>query len=75
MTDRAEQLARTSHGHAPNAMQIIQVTDPALIAEACRSKDLDKTNPSTQALANFAGPHGYHTLLTSQSNTRWRAVR
>ena len=61
--------------HARAVMQIIQVTDPALIAEACRSKDLDKTNPGKQAMSNFAGPHGYHTLLTGLSDARWKVVR
>ncbi len=56
-------------------MQIIQVTDPALIAEACRSKELDRTNPGNRALSIFAGPHGYPTLLTGPSDARWRVVR
>ncbi|CAL5225848.1 g8631 [Coccomyxa viridis] len=56
-------------------MQVIQVTDPALIAEASRSKELDRTNPGNRALSIFAGPHGYPTLLTGPSDARWRVVR
>ena len=55
-------------------MQILQVTDPAIIAEALRNKDLDK-QPLSQALNFFAGPHSLPTLLTSGSNERWKAVR
>ena len=51
------------------------MTDPALIAEACRSKDLDRTNPGNRAFSTFAGPHGYPTLLTGPSDARWRVVR
>lgn len=61
--------------YACTSMQIIQVTDPALIAEACRSKDLDRTNPGNRALSIFAGPHGYPTLLTGPSDARWKVVR
>ena len=55
-------------------MQILQVTDPAIIAEALRSKDLDKRTVSN-ALNYFAGPHALPTLLTNESNERWKAVR
>jgi len=55
-------------------MQILQVADPALIAEALRSKDLDK-RPMNAALDYFAGPHSLPTLLTNASNERWKAVR
>ena len=55
-------------------LQILQVTDPAIIAEALRNKDLDK-QPLSQALNYFAGPHSLPTLLTSGSNERWKAVR
>ena len=51
------------------------MTDPALIAEASRSKELDRTNPGNRALSIFAGPHGYPTLLTGPSDARWRVVR
>ena len=55
-------------------MQILQVTDPAIIAEALRSKDLDKRTVSN-ALNYFAGPHALPTLLTNESNERWKASR
>ena len=55
-------------------MQILQVTDPAIIAEALRNKDLDK-QPLSKALNYFAGPHSLPTLLTSGSNERWKASR
>ena len=54
--------------------QIIQVTDPAIIAEALRSKELDKRVMSP-ALNYFAGPHSLPTLLTGVSDERWKAVR
>ncbi|CAL5222409.1 g4768 [Coccomyxa viridis] len=53
---------------------ILQVTDPAIIAEALRNKDLDK-QPLSKALNYFAGPHSLPTLLTSGSNERWKASR
>lgn len=56
------------------ALQILQVTDPAIIAEALRNKDLDKRAVSS-ALNYFAGPHSLPTLLTSASNESWKAVR
>ncbi len=56
------------------ALQILQVTDPAIIAEALRNKDLDK-QPLSKALNYFAGPHSLPTLLTSGSNERWKASR
>jgi len=55
-------------------VQILQVADPALIAEALKSKDLDK-RPMNAALDYFAGPHSLPTLLTNASNERWKAVR
>ena len=56
------------------AVQILQITDPAIIAEALRSKDLDK-RPVNEALNYFAGPHALPTLLTNESNARWKGVR
>lgn len=53
---------------------VLQITDPALIAEALRNKDLDK-KPVNDALNYFAGPHSLPTLLTSESNARWKGVR
>ncbi len=55
-------------------MQILQVTDPAIIAEALRSKELDKKTVS-DALNYFAGPHALPTLLTAESTERWKVVR
>ena len=55
-------------------MQVLQITDPALIAEALRNKDIDK-KPVNDALNYFAGPHSLPTLLTSESNARWKGVR
>ena len=55
-------------------MQVLQITDPALIAEALRNKDLDK-KPVNDALNYFAGPHSLPTLLTSESNARGKGVR
>ena len=55
-------------------MQIIQCTDPAIIFEALRNKDLDK-RPLSPALNYFAGPHALPTLLTGVSDEKWKAVR
>ncbi|CAL5219591.1 g1454 [Coccomyxa viridis] len=55
-------------------INILQVTDPAIIAEALRSKELDKKTVS-DALNYFAGPHALPTLLTAESTERWKVVR
>ena len=56
------------------SVQVLQVTDPAIIAEALRSKELDKKTV-LDALNYFAGPHGLPTLLTAESTERWKVVR
>ena len=56
-------------------LQFIQVTDPAIIAEALRSRELDKKPLAGGGINNFASPKGYLSLLTSPSNERWKAVR
>ena len=54
---------------------MIQVTDPALIAEALRSRDIDKDPRNAGGLNAFASPHNIPMLLTASSNERWKAVR
>ncbi len=61
--------------HVRIALQFIQVTDPAIIAEALRSRELDKKPLAGGGINNFASPKGYLSLLTSPSNERWKAVR
>ena len=58
-------------------MQILQITDPALVAEALRNKDLDKRLLKSELRSHsyMAGPHSLPTLLTSVSNERWKRVR
>lgn len=56
-------------------LQFIQLTDPTLIAEALRSRELDKRRMAGGGLNGFASPHGLDTLLTSPTNERWKAVR
>jgi hypothetical protein len=52
------------------------VTDPVLIAEALRSRDLDKASSKVfTGLNKFAGPHGLPMLLTAASDERWKSVR
>ena len=54
--------------------QVLQVTDPAIIAEALRSKELDK-KPLSSAFQEFAGPHGLPSMFTASSNERWKGAR
>jgi hypothetical protein len=57
-------------------VQIIQVTDPVLIAEALRSRDLDKPSSKVSfGLNKLTGPHALPMLLTAASDERWKSVR
>ena len=55
-------------------VQVLQVTDPAIIAEALRSKELDK-KPLSKAFQEFAGPHGLPSMFTAPSDERWKGAR
>ena len=55
-------------------IQVLQVADPAIIAEALRNKELDK-QPLSPAFNYFAGPHGLPTIFSAPSNERWKGVR
>ena len=56
-------------------VQFIQVTDPVIIAEALRSRDLDKKPLVGGGINSFASPKAFYNLLTSPSNERWKSVR
>ena len=57
-------------------LQLIQLTDPVLIAEAIRSRDMDKAGSlGASGLNKFSSPHNLPNLLTSTTNERWKAVR
>ncbi|EIE20661.1 cytochrome P450 [Coccomyxa subellipsoidea C-169] len=78
--DRHRLFTEWAHEYGPVSRRrimfqhFIQVTDPAIIAEAVRSRELDKKPLAGGGINNFASPKGHYNLLSSPSNERWKAV-
>ncbi|CAL8468141.1 g7680 [Coccomyxa elongata] len=79
--DRHRLFTEWAHEYGPISQRrlmyqhFIQVTDPVIIAEALRSRELDKKPLVGGGINSFASPKAFYNLLTSPSNERWKAVR